>query len=96
MVFKNIILSAAAILATASASSKSDLFKLYSMGSEYAGPWSVKDSQNGTDVPVIGVVTQTLEAEMHNDTRFDNYKYYIMQSYVDWLQAWGARVVPLI
>ena len=33
---------------------------------------------------------------MHNDTRFNDYKYYIMQSYVDWVEAEGARVVPLI
>ncbi len=50
----------------------------------------------GTETPVIGIVTQTLEHEMHNDTRFANYKYYIMQSYVDWVEAEGARVVPLI
>lgn len=33
---------------------------------------------------------------MNDDPRFKDYKYYIMQSYVDWLQAAGARVVPLI
>ena len=29
--------------------------------------------QTGTEIPVIGVVSQTLEEEMHNDTRFNGY-----------------------
>jgi gamma-glutamyl hydrolase len=33
---------------------------------------------------------------MKNDTRFDNYTTYIMKSYVDWVEAVGARVIPLI
>ena len=33
---------------------------------------------------------------MVNDTRFAGYRSYIMQSYVDWVEASGARVVPLI
>ncbi len=45
---------------------------------------------------MIGVISQTLELEMHNDTRFDDYNSYIMKSYVDWIEAQGARVVPLI
>jgi hypothetical protein len=59
-------------------------------------PKSYQAEATGTEIPVIGIVTQTLEAEMKNDTRFADYKYYIMQSYVDWVQAVGARVVPLI
>jgi len=50
----------------------------------------------GTERPVIGVISQTLELEMHNDTRFNGYYSYIMKSYVDWIEAQGARVVPLI
>ena len=50
----------------------------------------------GTQNPVIGIVSQTLEAEMKNDTRFDGYKTYIMKSYVDWVEAVGARVIPLV
>jgi gamma-glutamyl hydrolase len=50
----------------------------------------------GTETPVIGVISQTLEVEMHNDTRFSEYNSYIMKSYVDWIEAQGARVVPLI
>ena len=45
---------------------------------------------------MIGVISQTLELEMHNDTRFSGYNSYIMKSYVDWIEAQGARVVPLI
>ena len=41
----------------------------------------------GTERPVIGVISQTLELEMHNDTRFDDYNSYIMKSYVDWIEA---------
>jgi anthranilate/para-aminobenzoate synthase component II len=33
---------------------------------------------------------------MLNDSRFANYNSYIMTSYVDYIQAQGARVVPLI
>ena len=33
---------------------------------------------------------------MINDTRFINYKSYIMKSYVDFVEAAGARVVPLV
>lgn len=33
---------------------------------------------------------------MKNDTRFYNYTTYIMKSYVDWVEAVGARVIPLI
>jgi gamma-glutamyl-gamma-aminobutyrate hydrolase PuuD len=50
----------------------------------------------GTEIPVIGVVSQTLESEMKNDTRFKDYNTYIMKSYVTWLEANGARVIPLI
>lgn len=46
--------------------------------------------------PVIGIISQTLEKEMVNDTRFAGYYSYIMKSYVDWVEAAGARVVPLI
>ena len=41
----------------------------------------------GTETPVIGVISQTLEKEMHNDTRFQGYSSYIMKSYVDWIEA---------
>ena len=74
-------------------SSKGDMFRQYRHDKIAKGKWF---QGGGTETPVIGIVTQTLEAEMHNDTRFDGYKYYIMQSYVDWVEAVGARVVPLI
>ena len=41
-------------------------------------PYMVDLAKSGTEIPVIGIVTQTLEEEMHNDTRFADYKYYIM------------------
>ena len=46
--------------------------------------------------PVIGILTQTLETEMQADERFSDYKYYIMSSYVKYIEASGARVVPII
>jgi len=49
-----------------------------------------------TKAPVIGILTQTLEIDMHKDPRFDGYNSYIMTSFVNWVQAAGARVVPLI
>ena len=46
--------------------------------------------------PVIGVLAQTLEPEMKADPRFADYDYYIMASFVKFLQAAGARIVPLL
>jgi gamma-glutamyl hydrolase len=37
-----------------------------------------------------------LEKEMQPDLRFAGYNSYIMKSYVDWLEAAGARIVPLV
>lgn len=51
---------------------------------------------SGNPVPVIGIIAQSLESEMVNDKRFYGFKSYIMKSYVDWLEAQGARVVPII
>ena len=55
-------------------------------------------SLQATESPVIGVVSQSLEKEMGADPRFTPYQggSYIMKSYVQWLQAAGARVVPLV
>ena len=66
-----------------------------------ARPTLYKTSQFGefsdkTHTPVIGIVTQTLETEMQNLTEFKGYRSYIMKSYVDFLEAAGARIVPLI
>jgi hypothetical protein len=49
-----------------------------------------------TQAPVIGIISQTLEEDMLGDPRFEGYTSYIMKSYVDSLEASGARVVPLI
>ena len=46
--------------------------------------------------PVIGILSQTLEIEMRNDSRFANYTSYIMGAYVKYIEASGARVVPII
>jgi len=54
---------------------------------------------SGSDLnltPVIGIMAQTLEPEMQVDARFKNYTYYVMSSFVKFLQGAGARVVPLI
>ncbi len=46
--------------------------------------------------PVIGIVAQTLEPEMQVDPRFANYTYYVMSSFVKFLEGAGARIVPLV
>lgn len=46
--------------------------------------------------PVIGILTQTLEKSMQADEKFKGYKSYIMSAYVKFMEAQGARVVPLI
>lgn len=45
---------------------------------------------------MIGVISQPLETEMLNDTRFEGYNSYIMKSYAGWVEDAGARVMPLI
>jgi hypothetical protein len=96
MVSKRSLAVAALFIATScftgvvSRQSKLNTFKPYGRNNK-------DDAQNtGTERPVIGIVSQTLEAEMKNDTRFDGYNTYIMKSYVDWVEAVGARVIPLI
>jgi gamma-glutamyl hydrolase len=49
-----------------------------------------------SETPVIGALTQTLETEFANDTRFAGYNSYIMVGYVNFMESAGARVVPLI
>ena len=46
--------------------------------------------------PVVGIVAQTLEPEMLADPRFANYTYYVMSSFVKFLEGAGARIVPLV
>lgn len=46
--------------------------------------------------PVIGIVSQPLSSSLSKDPRFEGKTSYIMQAYVHWLEAAGARVVPLI
>jgi gamma-glutamyl hydrolase len=46
--------------------------------------------------PIIGIVSQTLEDFMKNDTRFDNYNTYIMGTFVDFMKSAGARIIPLV
>ena len=55
---------------------------------------------NGTyDVnlqPVIGILSQPLDSDFDGDSRFDGYDSYLMAAYVKFVEAAGARVVPLI
>ena len=76
------------------ASSKLDSLKQYKMNKDLKT--FLGGNNIGTENPVIGIVSQTLEAEMKNDTRFKDYKTYIMKSYVTWVEALGARVIPLV
>ena len=52
--------------------------------------------QNKNLQPVIGIVAQTLEPEMLTDPRFTGYTYYVMSSFVKFLETAGARIIPLI
>ncbi len=60
MVSLKLSLAIACLLATVNARPKISAFKQYGKG----------DLNAGTQNPVIGIVSQTLEAEMKNDTRF--------------------------
>ena len=55
-------------------------------------PWPIDINQ----APVIGILSQQLPDEWIDDSRFDQYNSYIMSAYVKWVEAVGARVVPLI
>ena len=58
-----------------------------------------KNSSGNVDLneqPVIGIVSQGLDSDFNNDPRFDGYDSYIMAAYVKFMEAAGARVVPLV
>jgi gamma-glutamyl hydrolase len=46
--------------------------------------------------PIIGIVSQPLDDSMVNDSRFAGTDSYMMSAYVKFMEASGARVVPLI
>jgi gamma-glutamyl hydrolase len=56
--------------------------------------------QNGSidtnEQPVIGILSQPLDSDFDGDSRFDGYDSYLMAAYVKFVEAAGARVVPLI
>jgi len=54
------------------------------------------DDSHLNEAPVIGILTQTLEGGMSNDSRFGNYSSYVMTAYAQFIEAAGARVVPLV
>lgn len=88
-------LSLATLTTIVASRSKADSFVEYKLKSVLEGS-KFAENFDATHTPVIGIVTQTLEAEMHNDTKFEGWNTYIMKSYVDWVEAAGARVIPLI
>jgi hypothetical protein len=63
-----------------------DLAPLFDAGEAY----------NNTEKPVIGLLTQPLEDDMKTNPIFDGYNSYVMAAYVKYMEAAGARVVPLI
>ena len=46
--------------------------------------------------PVIGILSQPLEESMKTNPLMKNYSSYILASYVDYVKAQGARIVPII
>lgn len=69
-------------------------FDIYNVNDNSEGVSSRTISQ--TTQPVIGILTQTLEGSMNKDPKFEKYSSYIMAAYVDFIQASGARVVPIL
>ena len=62
-------------------------------------PWFPDEWRKHIDdnkTPVIGILTQTLESFMKKEEQFKGYKSYLMSAYVKYIEASGARVVPLI
>jgi len=46
--------------------------------------------------PIIGIVSQPLDSDFVNDPRFKGTDSYILAAYVKFMEAAGARVIPLI
>lgn len=46
--------------------------------------------------PIIGIVSQSLDSDFVNDPRFEGTDQYILAAYVKFMEAAGARVIPLI
>ena len=46
--------------------------------------------------PIIGIVSQPLDSSFVNDPRFEGTDSYILAAYVKFMEAAGARVIPLI
>jgi len=60
---------------------------------------TLRQYSNGIDTneqPVIGILSQPLDSDFDGDSRFDGYDSYLMAAYVKFVEAAGARVVPLI
>lgn len=55
-----------------------------------------RDPLNTNTQPIIGIVSQPLAQEMIDDPRFTGMDSYMMAAYVKFMEASGARVVPLI
>ena len=45
---------------------------------------------------MIGIITQNLPSDLVDDPRFAGKTTYIMDGYVNYVEAFGARVVPII
>jgi hypothetical protein len=53
-------------------------------------------SYDTTTDPVIGIITQDLPSDLIDDPKFMGKTTYIMDGYVNYVEAFGARVVPII
>jgi len=45
---------------------------------------------------VIGIISQALPDSLVDDPRFEGKTTYIMDAYVNYMEAFGARVVPIV
>jgi len=45
---------------------------------------------------VIGIISQNLPDDLVDDPRFEGKTTYIMDAYVNYMEAFGARVVPIV
>ena len=56
---------------------------------------AVNDDFNINTQPVIGILSQPLPSSLRDDPRFAGKTTYLMQAYVDFMEAAGARVIPI-
>eukprot|EP00092_Neocalanus_flemingeri_P026722 GFUD01028972.1.p1 GENE.GFUD01028972.1~~GFUD01028972.1.p1 ORF type:complete len:425 (-),score=119.57 GFUD01028972.1:266-1441(-) len=75
----------------------SETLSTFPVNVKHKDPHASKESEAVNDRPIIGVLTQELDSVLNSKLPpGHNYTSYLAASYVQWVQAGGARAVPVI